>query len=165
MFEMDAIEKYINTHKHRLLCSPRPQKNPIKVKPLENHTNKKTTGEILGYRELVNMYAPVCNNCRCNKIGRLSQGWGKMQELTQYSSFQKKYRRATYLRAVCDIRPKKIETQITRLIVGVNFIDYPGEVSTPTSDLTNMELHVNSAISDVISRYMCMGVKYFYLNN
>ena len=46
-----------------------------------------------------------------------------------------------------------------------NIIDYPVEVSTPTSDLTNMKLHVNSAISDVKSRYMCMDVKDFYLNN
>ena len=28
-----------------------------------------------------------------------------------------------------------------------------------------MELHVNSSISDVKSRYMCMYVEYFYLNN
>ena len=37
-------------------------------------------------------------------------------------------------------------------------IDYPGEVSTPTSDLTTMKLHVNSAISDLKSRYMCIDV-------
>ena len=28
-----------------------------------------------------------------------------------------------------------------------------------------MKLHINSATSDVKSRYMCMDVKYFYLNN
>ena len=28
-----------------------------------------------------------------------------------------------------------------------------------------MKLHVNSTIADVTSRYMCMDVKYFYLNN
>ena len=44
-------------------------------------------------------------------------------------------------------------------------IDYSGEVSTPTSDLTTIKLHVNSAISDVKSRYMCMNIKCFYLNN
>ena len=44
-------------------------------------------------------------------------------------------------------------------------IDYPGKVSTPKSDLTTMKLHINSAISDVKSRYMLMYVKYFYLNN
>ena len=28
-----------------------------------------------------------------------------------------------------------------------------------------MKLHVNSDISDIKSRYMCMDVKYFYLKN
>ena len=28
-----------------------------------------------------------------------------------------------------------------------------------------MKLHVGSAISDIKSRYMCMDIKYFYLNN
>ena len=44
-------------------------------------------------------------------------------------------------------------------------MDYPGDVSTPTSDLNTMKLHLNSTISDVKSRYMCMYVRYFYLNN
>ena len=60
---------------------------------------------------------------------------------------------------------QKTETHRTRLTAGGNLIDYPGEVSTPTPDLTTMKLHVNSAISDVKPRYMCMEVKYFYLNN
>ena len=59
----------------------------------------------------------------------------------------------------------KIKTHITIITAGGNLIDNPGEVSTPTSDLTTMKLHVNSSISDVKSRYMCMDVKYFYLNN
>ena len=33
-------------------------------------------------------------------------------------------------------------------------IDYPGEVRTPTSDLTIMKLHIKSAISEIKSRYM-----------
>ena len=44
-------------------------------------------------------------------------------------------------------------------------VDCPGEVSTSTSDLTTLKLHINSAISDVKSRYIRMDVKYFYLNN
>ena len=60
--------------------------------------------------------------------------------------------------------PKK-DTHITILTAGGNLIDYPGEVSKPTSDLTTTKTHVNSAISDVKSRYMCMDVKDFYLNN
>ena len=74
-------------------------------------------------------------------------------------------RRATYVRAVCYIRTQKTDTHSTRLTAGANLIGYPGEVRTPVSDLTTMKLHLNSAISDVKSRYMCMDVKYFYLNN
>ena len=69
------------------------------------------------------------------------------------------------MRAVCDIRPHKTETHRTRLTAGRNFIDYPVEVSTPTSDLATMKIHVHSIISDFKSRYMYMDVKYFFLNN
>ena len=44
-------------------------------------------------------------------------------------------------------------------------INYPGEVSTPTSDLITMKLHIDSSISDTKSRYMCMDVNDFHLNN
>ena len=64
------------------------------------------------------------------------------------------------MRSVCDARPKKTETHRTRLNEGGNIIDYPGDVITPTSDLTTMKIHVNSDISDVKARYMCMDVKY-----
>ena len=47
----------------------------------------------------------------------------------------------------------------------MNIIDYPGDVSTTTSDLTTIKIHVNSAISYIKARYVCMEVKYFYLNN
>ena len=43
-------------------------------------------------------------------------------------------------------------------------MDYHGEFSTPTADMTTVKIHVNSVISDIISRYMYMDEKYFYLN-
>ena len=69
------------------------------------------------------------------------------------------------MREVCNIRPQKTDTHRTRLTSGGNIIDYSIDVRTPTSDLTTTKLHINSAISDVKARYMCMNVKYFYLNN
>ena len=75
--------------------------------------------------------------------------------------YKPKDRRATYLRAVFDIRTHKTETHRTRLTAEGNLIDYPGEVITPTSDLTTTKIHVNSAILDVKSRYMCMDVNDF----
>ena len=44
-------------------------------------------------------------------------------------------------------------------------MNYPGYVSTPTSNLTTMKLRVNITISEVKSIDMCMDVKYFYLNS
>ena len=69
------------------------------------------------------------------------------------------------MRAVCNIRNQKTETHRTRLTTGGNLIYHPGEVSTPTSELTTMKLHINSAISAFKSTYMCMEVNDFHLNN
>ena len=69
------------------------------------------------------------------------------------------------MREVLNIRPQKTETHRRRLTVGVNLIDHPGDVSTPTSDLTTIKININSAISDVKSSYICMKTKDFYLNN
>ena len=44
-------------------------------------------------------------------------------------------------------------------------MNYPGEVSTTTSDLNTIKLYINSSISDVKSRYIYMDVKNFFLNN
>ena len=49
--------------------------------------------------------------------------------------------------------------------MGENLIDYPREFSTPTSDLITMKLNVNSITPDIKYLYMCMHIKYFYLNN
>ena len=105
------------------------------------------------------MDAPVWKNSMCNKLARLSQGW-KEHTRTDiiefiFQSDKLKERRATYVRAVCDIRPPKKDTHRKILTEGGNLIDYPGEFSTPTSDLTTMKHHVNSAISDVKSRFIC----------
>ena len=72
-----------------------------------------------------------------------------------FHKYKPKYRRETYVLAVCDIRLQKTETHRTRLTAGGNLIYYTGEVNTATSDLTTMKLHGNSTISD----------KDFYLNN
>ena len=115
------------------------------------------------------MDAPVWKNSMCNELGRMYQGC-KTHAGTDTIEFifhkdKPNDRRATYVRAVCDIRPQKTKTHRTRLTAGGNLIDYPVEVSTPTSDLTTMKLHVKSAILYAKSRYMLVEIKDFYLNN
>ena len=104
-------------------------------------------------RDLVKRDPPVWTNSMCNELGRVSQVWNAHAGTDTikfiFHKYKQKYRKEKYVRAVCDIRPQKTETHITRLTAGSNLVDYLGEVSTPTSDLTTMKLHINSAISDV----------------
>jgi hypothetical protein len=62
-----------------------------------------------------------------------------------------------------DIRPNKSETHRVRLTVGGNLIQYPGDVSTRSADLTTSKFLWNSTISTDGARYMCLDVKNFYL--
>ena len=102
---------------------------------------------------MAKMDAPEWTNSMCKNIVRLSQGWGKNAGTYKIESIFHKDKpkdiKATYVRAVCDIRLHKTETHNKILTSGVNLIDYPGDVRTPTSDFTTMKLHVKSAISDV----------------
>ena len=137
IFKVGAAEKMTKHIGKEYLAHIDPRKDRITVEPLANYINFKTTGKILGYRDLVKMDAPVWTNSMCNELGRLSQGW-KTHAGTDTIEFifhkdKPKYRKETYVRAVCNIRPQKTETCSTRLPAGANLIDYPGYVSTPTS--------------------------------
>jgi hypothetical protein len=56
-------------------------------------------------------------------------------------------KRPTYLRIVAKIRPEKGETKRVRFNVGGNLINYPGEVSTPTADITTAKCLFHSVLS------------------
>ncbi len=71
--------------------------------------------------------------------------------------------KATYGRLVISIRPNKAETHRTRLTVGGNLIDYPGNVSARVADLTTAKMLFNSVISTDDARFMGMDVSNFYL--
>ena len=83
MLEMDVAEKMKTHIGTDYFVRIYPQKETITVEPIENHIDCKTTGKILGYRDLVNMDASVWTNSTGNELGRLSRGWENMQELTQ----------------------------------------------------------------------------------
>jgi hypothetical protein len=72
-------------------------------------------------------------------------------------------RTVTYTRIVVDYRPQKSDPNRVRLTAGGNLIDYPGELTTRTADLTTTKLLWNSVISTKDSRYMCLDIKNFYL--
>ena len=50
------------------------------------------------------------------------------------------------------------------MVAGDNHINYPGEVATPTAEMTLVKVLWNSVISTKGARYMTMDLKDFYLN-
>ena len=74
-----------------------------------------------------------------------------------------KHKIPTYARLVCDIRLHKVETHRSRLTVGGNLIDFPGDKSCATADLTTIKCLINSAISDINARFCTSDIRNFYL--
>jgi hypothetical protein len=63
-----------------------------------------------------------------------------------------------------DIKNHKEEKERTRLTVGGDQIDYPGDKSTPTSGLTTAKILINSVISTPNAKFLVIDIKIFYLN-
>jgi hypothetical protein len=62
-----------------------------------------------------------------------------------------------------DIRPNKTETHRVRLTVGGNLIQYSGDVSARSADITTLKcIWTNITISTEGAKYMCLDVKNFY---
>jgi hypothetical protein len=129
------------------------------------------TGQSLEYRQL--SQGPTRDKWIhgfANEIGRLAQGIGtRMPTGTDTIHFIKREqvpsdRKVTYGHIVATIRPQKSETHRVRLTVGGNLIDHPGDVSTPTADMTTTKILFNSVISTPDARFMCTDVKDFCLN-
>jgi hypothetical protein len=72
-------------------------------------------------------------------------------------------RMVTYTQIVVDYRPQKADPNRVCLTVGGNLIDYPGELTTRTADLTTTKMLWNSVISTKDARYLCLDIKNFYL--
>jgi hypothetical protein len=70
----------------------------------------------------------------------------------------------TYGRIICNFCPQKKEQNCTRLIVGGNQIDYPGNKSTPTANLTTTKLLINLTISMPRAVFLGINLASFYLN-
>ena len=67
-------------------------------------------------------------------------------------------------RIVDEIRPQKAETHCTRLIVGGDLINFPGDVTTPTADLITAKLIFNIVLSTKNAKFMCADISNLYIN-
>jgi hypothetical protein len=69
-----------------------------------------------------------------------------------------------YGRILCNFCPQKKDQNRTRLAVGGNRIDYPGNKSTPTANLTTTKLLINLTISTPGAIFLGIDLANFYLN-
>jgi hypothetical protein len=120
--------------------TPRQATNNI---PMADAVINQDTGASLEYRHLIQDEAtfPVWNKAAENEFRCLAQGVGGRIEGSNTIFFiprqaVPKEKIVIYGWFVVDICPNKTETHRARLTVGGNLIQYPGDVSTRSSDLT-----------------------------
>ena len=71
------------------------------------------------------------------------------------------FRQATYHCIISELKPHRKGKYRVRFTVGGNHINYPGVVTTPTTKLQTVKLHLNSVVSDVKASYMKADIKNF----
>jgi hypothetical protein len=102
-----------------------------------------------------------------NEFARLAQGLGNTKGTDTiffiHAHQVPKGKKVTYARFVCELRPHKAEIHRTRITVGGNLIEYAGNVSTRTADLTTVKCLLNSTISTPGAKFLCLDIKNFYL--
>jgi hypothetical protein len=130
--------------------------------PTKNYPNtcnsviNEETGASLQYRHLINDASTfnIWNEAAANEFGRLAQGVGNRIDGSNIIFFIPrqaipKGKFFTY----------KSEVHRVRLTVGGNLIQYTGDVSTRSADLTTSKCLLNSTISTDGAKYMCLDVK------
>ena len=102
-----------------------------------------------------------------NELGRLAQGIRGIKGTDRISfihhSEVPKYKKAAYARIVCSIGPNKKETHRTSITIGGNTLQYGGNTSAPTADLTTLKLLINSVVSTPKVKFMTIDIKNYYL--
>jgi hypothetical protein len=145
-------------------------KKAINHIPMANDVINQDTGASLEYHQLTQDEPafPVWNKEAATEFVRLAQGVVGTIEGSNTIFFIPrqailKGKIVTDGRFVVDIHTNKTETHRVRLNVGGNLIQYPGDVSTRSGDLTTSKCLCNSTISTEGSTYMCLDVKNFNL--
>ena len=132
------------------------------------------TGEtISSYRKAMQdpAIAEVWKTAFGKEFGGLAQGDNKTKTkgtdaifvMTHDDIQRLKGKAYTYAQVVMDFRPQKEDPNRIRITAGGDKIQYDGELSVRSADITTAKLHWNSVISTDDARYMCLDISLFYL--
>jgi hypothetical protein len=105
-----------------------------------------------------------------NELGWLAQGVGGRNKGTNTvcciwhdQILENRCKDVTYWQICVDYWQQKEEPNRTRVTVGGNLIEYPGDISTPTAYTTMAKMVINSTILMPNAKFMCTDIKDFYL--
>ncbi len=123
------------------------------------------TGDLLKYCHLMkhpkykDLWAKsFCTEIRCLATTTETIFFMKKDEIPQERKGGK-----TYARTVCVYCNGKKDKYRTRIMMGSNLVNYPGDCRTPSADLITVKLLLNSIISTHHSKFMTLDHKDFYL--
>jgi hypothetical protein len=72
-------------------------------------------------------------------------------------------RKITYGEIVCGYKLHKKEKEHVRLAVGGDILDFSGDVTTSTADITTFKILINSTLSTKDATMMMMDIKNYYI--
>ena len=75
-----------------------------------------------------------------------------------------KKKKITYARLVVDFRPQKADPNRVRMTAGGNLIEYAGELTMHTANLTTAKIVWNSVLSTPGAKYACFDISNMYLH-
>jgi hypothetical protein len=104
-----------------------------------------------------------------NECGRLFQGIRDIPETDNFFFIELKniptYRNITYGKIVCDCKPHKKEKERVRLNVGGARLDFSGNVTTSTADITTFKILINITLSTEDAAMMMTEINNYYLGS
>ncbi len=65
---------------------------------------------------------------------------------------------------MCNVRPQKEEQNHMQLTIGRNCINYPGNIGMKTTYMMLVKLMLNSVVSTMKAKFICMDISNFYMN-
>jgi hypothetical protein len=154
-FSISAQTKY--THK------PSANTDVIILPEMANAVICPETGKSLKHQELIAKlkYKIKWMRSTANEINRL---YNTNTIRFIHRSDIPKGRKVTYGSFVVDIKDHKEEKERTRLTIGGDQIEYPGDKSTRTAGLTTAKILINSVISTSNAKFLVIDINTFYLN-
>lgn len=128
------------------------------------------TGKLAEYNELrTSSEGAIWEQSCAEEMGRLAQGLppeiptGRNTIRFISKNEVPRGKRVTYLRVVSTYRPNKEKQHRVRFTVGGNLLEYNGNTSAPTSDLTTYKIMVNSILSTKDAKAVTIDLSDFYL--